>query len=137
MSAYEVTAAVIRAQAYGVEIATGDTVDAQLDAQVDKAEAILNHKIPTLAARVTAGAIQLALVQGVICDMVLRVVKNPMSLRSFGIDDGQATIDNTASTGLLYLSADEEALLVPPSTETTGAVRNVRLGVPSWRLPRA
>jgi hypothetical protein len=134
---YEVTAATIRDHAYGIDIPAGADIDTQLGTQIIKAEALLNFKVPTLEARVTAGTIALTLVQGVVCDMVLRVVKNPMSLRSFGVDDGQATIDNTASTGAMYLSVDEEALMAALPVHAYGAVRSIRLGVPAWRLPRA
>jgi hypothetical protein len=134
---YEVTAATIRDQAFGVPIDAGAAIDAQLLVQVTKAEALLNWKVPTLEARVTAGTVPLELVQGIVCDMVLRVVKNPMSLRSFGVDDGQVTIDNTVSAGMLYVSDDELGLLEPPPTYVTGAARSVRLNIPAWVCPRA
>ena len=103
---------------------------ARLDGPVDlprvAGELEVERQLQRLAAKnVTAGSVPLELVQGVICNMVLRVVKNPMSLRSFGVDDGQATIDSTASTGAMYVADDELALLTASSTDTTAAVRSL------------
>lgn len=133
-SAYGVTAASLRTAAFGVDIPEGAEVDLQLDALVLKAEQRVAVKIPSLAARVDGGEVEIATVQGVIEDMVLRVVKNPRSLRTLGLDDFQATIDSSVSTGMLYLSADEIALLSPPVRSRVGTIGLV---IPGWRLPGA
>jgi len=68
--------------------------------------------------------------------MVLRVVKNPRSLRSLGLDDFQATIDQAVSTGMLYLSDDERARLLPHGRANL-QVGTIRLGLAPWRWPGA
>lgn len=129
-----VTPAAIREAAYGLTIPEGATVDAQIQALIDKASSRLRAKVPSLCQRLDAATIDLEVVQGVVEDMVLRVVRNPKALRSLGLDDFQAVIDNSTSTGLLYASADELALLRP---RTTSRIGTVRLGIPSWRVPGA
>lgn len=133
-SAYGVTPTSLRTAAFGVDIPDGATVDLQLDALIAKAEQRVAVKIPSLAARVESGEVAEATVQGVIEDVVLRVVKNPRSLRTLGLDDFQATIDSSVSTGMLYLSGDEIALLSPPVRTRVGSIGLV---IPGWRLPGA
>jgi len=129
---FEVTAASIRSAAYGITIPAGEAVDAQLDALIAKAELRLVAAVPSVPSRIEEGTLAVELVQGVVEDMVLRVVRNPKALRSVGLDDFQATIDNSTSTGLLYVSAEEKALLEPRASARVGSIR---LGVPAWRVP--
>lgn len=126
----------IRDAAFGIEIPTGDAVDLQLDALIAKAEGRLAVALPLLATHVADGKVDALTVRGVVEDMVLRVVKNPRSLRALGIDDFQATIDNSVSMGTLYVSDAERALLTPVMPRARG-VRSIRMGVPSWRTPGA
>jgi hypothetical protein len=134
--AYNVTAADIRAAAYGVDIPAGSATDAQLTVLITKATTRIDEAVPSLAARVTAGTVAVAVVQDVIEDMVLRVVKNPKSLRSLGLDDFQATIDQAVSTGMLYLSDDERSRLLPHG-RANQRVGTIRLGTAPWRWPNA
>lgn len=135
---YAVVPQDIRNAAYGIDIPEGATVDGQLTALIAKAETRLNAVVPSLAARFEAGE-ELGgqpigdVVKGVVEDMVLRVAKNPEALRSFGIDDFQAVLDNAVSSGRLYVAADEETLLSPGSGRAK--VGSILLGVPSWRMP--
>lgn len=133
---YEVTAEDIRGAAYGIDIPAGVGVDLQLDRLVAKAEVRLAGLIPTLAARYAAGTIEADLVRGIVEDMVIRVVSNPKALRSIGLDDFNATIDSAVSSGRLYVTADEVALL-SPRRPAGGRVGSIRIGVPAWRLPGA
>lgn len=128
---YEVTPQDIRDAAFGIEFPPGATNE-QIQRLIDKAETRLNAEIPTLAARWEANTVDHDVVKGVIEDMVLRVVKNPRALRSLGIDDFTATIDNSTSSGLLYVSPDELALLAPRGRLRVGTIR---LG--TWRGHRA
>jgi hypothetical protein len=61
-----------------------------------------------------------ALVVDVMASMIVRVLKNPESLRvrSESIDDhtDAATLDATISSGEMYLSESEAAMLTPPPT---------------------
>lgn len=132
---YEVTAADIREAAFGIDIPAGETVDAQLNRLIAKAEVRLSAVLPNLAARYADETVDADLVRGIVEDMVLRVVKNPRSLRTLGLDDFNATIDHSTSTGLLYVTADEVALLSP--NRPRRAIGTIRVGVPSWRLPGA
>lgn len=125
----------IRDAAFGIDIPAGEAVDAQLERLIAKAEMRLATVLPTVASRIEAGALDVDLVRGVIEDMVLRVVKNPRSLRTLGLDDFQATIDNSTSTGLLYVTADEVALLSPRRPRRS--VGTIRLGIERWRQPGA
>ena len=130
---YQVIPDDIRKAAYGVPIPEGAAVDQQIAALIAKAELRLNAAVPTLAARLESGAVALGRIQGVVQDMVVRVVKNPLSYRSLGQDDFQATIDSSASTGLLYVSDAEVALLVPSASSRVGSIR---LGMPVLGVPR-
>lgn len=130
---FGVTPDMIREAAYGLTIPEGDTADTQIQALIDKATNRLASRLPSLQRRIDAGTLDIEVVRGVIEDMVLRVIRNPKARRSIGLDDFQETIDTSTSTGLLYVSADEIALLKPASTRRVGSIR---LGVPAWRLPR-
>ena len=127
----------IRDAAFGIEIPTGPNVDQQLHALIAKAEGRLAVALPMLASHVADGSVDTATVRGVVEDMVLRVVKNPRSLRTFGIDDLQATIDNSLSMGTLYVTDAERDLLTPASSTARAGFGSIRLGIPEWRLPRA
>ncbi len=72
----------------------------------------------------------------VIEDMALRVARNPDGKKSEAIDDYSWTLDSRVSAGLLYLSDDELALLVPAERPRPKAIGNIRVAVPSWRLPQ-
>lgn len=67
----------------------------------------------------------------VIVSMVVRRLKNPRGLRSFGVDDGQATLDWSLSTGEIYLSEDEHALLAPDGVRLASSY-SIPLAVPYW-----
>jgi len=134
MATLGVTPADIRAAGFGLDIPTGAAVDTQIQTLVDKAEARLLAAVPSIHRRIAAGTLSVALVEGVVEDMVLRVIKNPRALRQMGVDDFQATIDTAVSSGALYVTTGELALLAPPPR---GAVGSVRIGLPGWRLPGA
>jgi len=129
---YGVTPEDIRAAAYGLTIPAGDAVDEQLQKLIDKAASRLDRRVPSLMQRVTNDTLKLSVVQGVIEDMVLRVIRNPKAFRSLGLDDFQTVIDNSTSTGLLYVSEDELVLLAPSTGSKFGSIR---LAVPLERQP--
>lgn len=132
--AYGVTPEDIREAAYGLKIPVGTTVDAQIQSLINKAAGRLDERVPSMRRRVTNALLALSVVQGVIEDMVLRVIRNPKAYRSIGLDDFQSTIDTSTSTGLLYVSADELGLLKPRVRSRFGSVR---IGIPPWRVPGA
>lgn len=71
--------------------------------------------------KVAADAAYSGLVVQVQCAMVLRVVKNPDGLLSEQIDDYEYRRDSALSTGALYLSGDERALLASGAGQSDGA----------------
>lgn len=72
-------------------------------------------------------------VVGVIADMVLRVMRNPEGKRSETIDDYSYTRDNAVSTGGLYLSDAEAALLNGVSASNAGAFSIRAVADPGYR----
>lgn len=72
------------------------------------ASAIMREAFPHLDANPPATA------RGVCCAMVLRVIRNPGGHREEAVDDYRYVIDSTQSTGALYLSDAEAAMLRPP-----------------------
>lgn len=125
----------IREAAYGLAIPEGSQVDAAIERLIEKATDRVYVAFPNLDDRISAGTLTAARVQGVIEDMVIRVLRNPNAYRQVSIDDYARMIDTALSTGALYLSPEERALLTPRRKRS--AFGSVRLAVPSWRLPRA
>lgn len=88
------------------------------DAELPNAEALLDDaweelqaRIPDLTARRDAGSVSDGLVRRVVTAMVVRVLRNPDAIRQWGVDDATFTRDTLVSSGLLFVSADEVALL--------------------------
>lgn len=88
------------------------------DAELPNAEALLDDaweelqaRIPDLMARRDAGTVSDGLVRRVVTAMVVRVLRNPDAIRQWGVDDATFTRDTLVSSGLLFVSADEVALL--------------------------
>lgn len=133
MSVY-VTVEGLREAAFGVDIPSGGHVDTALQRLIDKAEGRLLAAIQSIPGRVADGTLPADLVAGVVEDMVLRVAVNPRGLRSLGIDDYTETIDSAVSSGALYVSPAELALLGGASAR--GRVGSIRLGTPAWWVRR-
>ena len=131
----QVTPDDIREAAYGTTIPAGGAIDAQLSKMIAKAGREIMDQVPDLDARVASGKVSPSTIRDVIEAMVVRVTKNPNSYRQVGIDDFQATLDNTVSAGGLYLSEAERLKLAGP--RKARRFGSARLAVPSWRLPNA
>lgn len=71
----------------------------------------LQARVPGLEARITAGHVSEGLIVRVVAAMVVRVLRNPEAIRQWQIDDASFTRDTLVSSGLLYASPDELALL--------------------------
>lgn len=98
---------------------------------LDDAWAILMARDATIDTRLSAtpATLDAALVRAVESAMVLRVLRNPDGKRQESIDDYSWTLDTAISSGMLYVSDDELALLAAPFTGTTrGSVRLVAYG---------
>lgn len=119
-----------------VNLSVPDGSDDAIDHLIARAVALLVLQVPTVPARVDAGTLDQAVVEGVVEDMVLRVLRNPQALRQISIDDFSATVDAAVSAGSLYVSSNELALLSPSTRGGHRAFGSVRVGVPEWRLPR-
>lgn len=75
----------------------------------------------TFVAPATAPLVSPDLVKDVMVSMIVRVLKNPDSVRSDSIDGDPTTLDATISSGEIYLTAEEMALLTPrPSVPVYG-----------------
>ena len=81
-------------------------------------------KVPDIETRLTAGTLAEDVVKDVMVSMLLRVFKNPDGFRSYGgqIDDGQesVTVDSVLSSGELYVSDAELAMLRPVTLPVVG-----------------
>ena len=97
---------------------------------LDRAEAILLATVPSVPARLTAGTMSVEVLVAVEAAMVERVLRNPGGRRqeSQSIDDYTTswTIDTAVSSGALYVSDGEVALLSPPAVRRWAG--SVRLG---------
>lgn len=67
----------------------------------------------------------------VICESVIRVLKNPKSLWQFSVDDGSAMLDRSLSSGALYISDAERAMLMPEDDYLPTSY-SIPLDVPYW-----
>jgi len=98
---------------------------------IDRAESILLATVPSIPTRVVSGTLSTAVVVAVETAMVERVLRNPGGRRqeSQSIDDYTTswTIDNAVSSGALYVSDAEVALLSPPGVRQWAG--SVRLGL--------
>lgn len=80
---------------------------------------ILTTRVPDLESRVTADSGKLApLVVQIQCAMVLRVLNNPDGKLSESIDDYTFRLDSAVSSGALYVSDAEVALLTDGATSS-------------------
>lgn len=106
-------------------LSDAETIVAQ--ALLDDAWAVVLSRIPDVETR------DGALVRAVLCAMVLRVMRNPDGKRQESIDDYSWTIDDTRSSGALYLSEQEMELLTPESSSGAFTIRPA--GDPGWTQP--
>lgn len=69
----------------------------------------------------TEPLVSVDLVADVMGSMIVRVLKNPDSVRSDSVDGDTTTLDSAISSGEMYLTAEEVALLTPrPSVPVYG-----------------
>lgn len=82
-------------------------------ALLQEAEAILAVASPGIRERAAASPDAAVVARSVVVSMVLRVLKNPDSVRQFSIDDYTQVRDQVASSGLLYATPEELAQVAP------------------------
>ncbi|HET8535920.1 MAG TPA: hypothetical protein VFL73_01955 [Solirubrobacteraceae bacterium] len=121
----------IREVAYDLTIPTD--ADPAVERLIAKAWQRVKVAFPTVEDRIASGALDADVVDGVVEDMVIRVLRNPDARTSEGVDDYRYSIDKALASGRLYIDDDERALLTPPGRRSS--VGSIRLGVPSWRVP--
>jgi hypothetical protein len=78
---------------------------------IDDAWEEIRGRVPALDARFDAGLVTNGQVLKVIAGMVMRVLRNPEAIRQWSVDDASFTRDTALSSGLLYVTADDIALL--------------------------
>jgi hypothetical protein len=84
----------------------------QAQALLDDAWAIINAQIPLLASTIASQpTAPLGVLRAVLCNMVIRVLRNPNGVKQWAVDDYSETRDSSVSAGSLYLSTDEMALI--------------------------
>lgn len=86
-----------------------EKVNAQ--AWLDDAWEELLVRVPDLEARIADGRTSSGMARRVAAAMVVRVLRNPDAIRQWSVDDASFTRDHLVSSGLLFVSADEVALL--------------------------
>lgn len=101
-----------------------------VEVKLADAWSMLVAKVPGLIERLESKELSTGLVVAILSEAVIRVLKNPNSIRSTGIDDGQVTIDYTVASGRLYF-LDEELALLMPTVALNGAY-SIPLEVPYW-----
>lgn len=101
---------------------------AAADALLEEAEAILALASPGIRARAAASPDAALAARSVIVSMVLRVLRNPDSIRQFTIDDFTQIRDQAASSGLLYVTPEELAYVQPAAAVGLAGLYVVGLG---------
>lgn len=98
-------------------------------ARLEDAWAIVQYRVPGIAARVDSGDLDVRIVISVLCDMVIRVLDPPK--RSEQIGNYSYTVGATPDQPGLYLSADEAERLTPVGAQPSAfTIRKV--AVPEW-----
>lgn len=101
---------------------------AQVEAWIEDLTALVLQRVPDLQERIDNGQVSAAVVKSVFCSAIIRVLRNPGGLRqrTESIDDYSVTetIDSSSSAGLLYLSDDEWALIIPGATGDAFTIRS-------------
>lgn len=92
----------------------------------------VKFQVPGVEANLDSEALDPILARAVLVAAVLRVLRNPEGLRQQQIDDYSYTRDTALSSGELYLSDDELALLGAPKPRARSMNTSSRFGGTSW-----
>jgi len=98
---------------------------------IDKAERLVRAAVPNLSALLLAGPLTADDVSDVVCDMVLRVLKNPQGYKYEAAGDYSVQRDVGVAGGLLALLPAEKARL----RGSRGEVTSVPVGDDALRHP--
>lgn len=100
-----------------------DVEQGQVDRLLRLASNMLLKRIPSIPARISAGALDADLVTDVVALMVVRAFRNPAGLKQHTIGPESASYDDRVASGFIQITPEELALLSP----TTAPVGSVRL----------
>jgi hypothetical protein len=97
------------------------------------AHALLNSRLPGLAANVADATIDADLALMVVVDAVVRVLANPAGVSSQTVGPEAATYTGVRTLGTVAFTDAELAVLSPSGGSVGGmAIGSVGLGVPGW-----
>jgi hypothetical protein len=123
------------ADSAAVQLAWGQPIPdgsiAHVDYLIDKAERLVRASVRNLDALLVAGPLTPGDVSDVVCDMVLRVLKNPDGYRYETAGDYAVQRDASVAGGVMVLQAAEKARL----RGSTGEVTSVPVGDNALRNP--
>lgn len=85
--------------------------DEKIQTWIDAAERTLRSKVPSLDARLAAGRITVDDVNLVVCNMLLRVLRNPSGYRTETEGDYSYAVDTAIASGRLLLDRTDRELL--------------------------
>ena len=82
-----------------------------VEQKLNDAEMILASRIGDIAAQITAATISVTAVRFVLCNMVMRVLRNPQGMRTQMAGPFSYTADREIAAGRLYVSREDFRLL--------------------------
>lgn len=78
--------------------------------------------VPSARRRLRTGRLGWRAFATVVCDVVLRIVRNPEGVQSEGDGTYQYTLRSTTASGDMWLKDDEKKLLAGASSSTVGTI---------------
>lgn len=123
----------VQQAAYGLDIPSDSATQLSIEALIAKAEKRLLARVPSIPARIEAGTLDIMLVQGVVEDVVIRLIRNPQGFSSEQAGEFSYRIDRLVASGRIEITDDDVADLLPKAAHR--GFGSMRLDVPAWRLP--
>lgn len=87
---------------------------------------LVRARRPNIDQQIAAGTVSGEMAALAVTNMVLRVLRNPAGLRSETVGPFSRSYDTSVAAGLLVLAPDDEALLNPAATASTGTLGQFR-----------
>ena len=103
--------------------------------QLKHATSLLRGKLPQLDTWIATGRVPASEACRVVCEVVLRRVRNPAGIRQENAETSGYVRDATAASGRLMVLDEELAALTPKDDDTSRGVSSVSLAIPGWRVP--
>lgn len=108
-----------------------DSSDPAVQTKLDDAEEFLAARAGDIAARITAGKTTARRVKMVLCNMILRVLRNPTGTRQENAGPFGRSFDQAVASGKLFLTRDDRMLLGLVGGATTVQVGDDALDLPT------